>query len=73
VAANACYTIWRMAQKRPTLIQTAFRLPADIIDAMTLVRERDGTLQSEQARRALRDWLTKRRALKRAPTNEKHR
>jgi hypothetical protein len=67
---NGRYTIVDMARTkratRTTLVQTAFRLPTDIIDAMALVRDRDGTLQSEQARRALRDWLTKRGALKAA-------
>jgi hypothetical protein len=44
--------------------QTAFRLPADILGAMQRVKEQDGMPQSEQARRALREWLEKRGALK---------
>lgn len=44
--------------------QTAFRLPADIADAMRRVKEDEGIPQSEQVRRALREWLEKRGALK---------
>lgn len=43
--------------------QTAFRLPVEISDAMQRIKEEDGIPQSEQVRRALREWLEKRGAL----------
>lgn len=52
---------------RPRQTLTAFRLPADILDAMRYVRERDGIGLSEQVRRALRDALVKRGALAAPP------
>jgi len=44
--------------------QTAFRLPVEISDAMQRIKEQDGIPQSEQVRRALREWLEKRGVLK---------
>ena len=41
----------------PSQRQTAFRLPAEILDGLQHVKERDGTPISEQVRRALRAWL----------------
>jgi predicted DNA-binding protein len=51
--------------------QTAFRLPADILDAMQRIKEQDGMPQSEQVRRALREWLGNRGALKSAKGGKK--
>ena len=34
-----------------------FRLDGDLIEGLKIVRERDGILPSEQARRAVRAWL----------------
>jgi Arc/MetJ-type ribon-helix-helix transcriptional regulator len=46
---------------------TALRLPVEISDAMQRIKEQDGIPQSEQVRRALREWLEKRGELKRLP------
>jgi hypothetical protein len=53
--------------------QTAFRLPADITDAMLRVKQQDGMPQSEQVRRALRAWLEERGALKPVRTTKEKR
>jgi hypothetical protein len=42
----------------------AFDLDEDLIRGIKLVRERDGIFQAEQVRRALRQWLEQRGALK---------
>jgi hypothetical protein len=39
-----------------------FRLDIDLIDAMNDLRDRDGIQPSEQARRAIREWLANKRA-----------
>jgi hypothetical protein len=44
--------------------QTAFRIPTDLSDAMQAVKDRDGVPQSEQVRRAIREWLEKRGVLR---------
>jgi len=41
-----------------------FRLDNDLIEALKVVHERDGVQPSEQARRALRQWLEAKGALK---------
>ena len=51
--------------------QIGFRLPDDLASAMVAVKQQDGIPQSEQVRRALREWLEKRGALKRAGRKEK--
>jgi predicted DNA-binding protein len=53
--------------------QTAFRLPTELSDAMQAVKQRDGIPQSEQVRRAIREWLEKRGALKPARPSTRHR
>ena len=44
--------------------QTAFRIDEDIAAAMQRVKAEVGIPASEQVRRALREWLAKRGALK---------
>jgi hypothetical protein len=41
--------------------QTAFRIEPEILDGLQRVKERDGIPISEQVRRALREWLERRR------------
>jgi Arc/MetJ-type ribon-helix-helix transcriptional regulator len=43
---------------------TAFAIDPDLAVALKLVKARDGVSESEQIRRALREWLEDRRALK---------
>jgi uncharacterized protein (DUF4415 family) len=43
---------------------TAFRVDADMMDAMRRLQERDGIGLSEQMRRALRPWLESKGVLK---------
>jgi hypothetical protein len=43
---------------------STFRLGDDIVAAMERLQVRDGITPSEQARRALAEWLTKKRVLK---------
>lgn len=43
---------------------TTVRLPDDLLAAMAKLQERDGIPVSEQIRRALRDWLTTKRVLR---------
>lgn len=40
-----------------------FWIDAELLEGLRLVKERDGVLESEQIRRAIRDWLEKRDAL----------
>jgi hypothetical protein len=49
-----CHT---MAAKRVT----AFRIDEELLNEMREVWERDGVAMPEQVRRALRDWLDRRR------------
>ena len=44
--------------------QSNFRIDPDIMDGLQLVKERDGIPLSEQMRRALREWLRQKGALK---------
>jgi uncharacterized protein (DUF4415 family) len=50
----------------PTPIRkiVTFRLDDDLIEALKVVHNRDGVQPSEQARRALRQWLEAKGALK---------
>jgi len=41
-----------------------FRIDADLDDGLKLVKERDGIPESEQIRRAVREWLERRKAIK---------
>ena len=43
---------------------TAFAIDPDLAVALKLVKARDGVSESEQIRRALREWLEDRGALK---------
>lgn len=63
---NVRYTMTGMVKKRPNterLTLTAFRLTPEILAGLRLVRERDGIAISEQARRAIAEWLTTQKAL----------
>ena len=40
-----------------TLKPTTFRLETEIMDALAVIRERDGIGVSEQVRRALKQWI----------------
>jgi hypothetical protein len=51
-----------MASSRKEL--TAFRVDAELMDAMRRLQERDGISFSEQMRRALRPWLEAKGVLK---------
>ena len=42
---------------------TGFRLDAELLEGLRLVYERDGILPSEQVRRAVRVWLTRKKVL----------
>ena len=42
------------------LKQTAFRVSEETLEGLRRVRQRDGTLLSEQVRRALGEWLVAR-------------
>jgi hypothetical protein len=44
-----------------------FRIDPELDDALKAVKERDGIAESEQIRRALREWLQKRGVLKATP------
>jgi len=50
---------------------STFRLGDDITAAMERLQRRDGISLSEQARRALVPWLTKKGVLKKAPRTQK--
>jgi hypothetical protein len=43
---------------------TTFRIDDDLLEAMEFLKERDGIPYSEQLRRAMREWLEKKGALK---------
>jgi hypothetical protein len=45
---------------------TAFAIDPDLADGLKRVKERDGISESEQIRRALREWLTRRDGLEEA-------
>ena len=40
-----------------TLKPTTFRLETEIMEALTVIRDRDGIGVSEQVRRALKHWI----------------
>jgi hypothetical protein len=40
-----------------TLKPTTFRLETEIMDALAVIRDRDGIPVSEQVRRALKQWI----------------
>ena len=40
-----------------TLKPTTFRLETEIMDALAMIRDRDGVAVSEQVRRALKQWI----------------
>jgi metal-responsive CopG/Arc/MetJ family transcriptional regulator len=42
---------------------TAFRLDDELLEGLRQVYERDGILQSEQVRRAVRMWLKRKKVL----------
>jgi metal-responsive CopG/Arc/MetJ family transcriptional regulator len=44
-----------------TTITTTIRLPEDLVRAMQRLHARDGIVMSEQIRRALREYLTKKK------------
>jgi hypothetical protein len=44
-----------------TLKPTTFRLETEIMDALAVIRERDGIGVSEQVRRALKQWIAEKR------------
>jgi predicted DNA-binding protein len=46
------------------LKQTAFRLPSEQIEALQLIKERDGIPISEQVRRAVEVWIVERGGVK---------
>jgi Arc/MetJ-type ribon-helix-helix transcriptional regulator len=41
-----------------------FRIDPDLDAGLKLVKERDGIAESEQIRRAVREWLERRKAIK---------
>jgi hypothetical protein len=40
-----------------SLKPTTFRLETEIMDALAVIRDRDGIAVSEQVRRALKNWI----------------
>jgi hypothetical protein len=57
------------------LRQTAFRLEADLLEALQEIKRRDGVPVSEQVRRALQAWVESKGVMKaerkRAPTRKR--
>lgn len=49
---------------------TTFRIDDDLLDAMTALKHRDGIPYSEQIRRAMREWLERKGALKTKPAKK---
>jgi Ribbon-helix-helix protein, copG family len=54
------YKLMAMVRRR----LTSFAIDSDLAAALKLVKERDGVNESEQIRRALREWLEDKGALK---------
>ena len=51
---NTCrYTVWNTLTLKPV----TFRMETEIMDALAVIRERDGVAVSEQVRRALKQWI----------------
>lgn len=46
---------------------TTFRLDTDIMDALAVIRDRDGVPVSEQVRRALKDWIDAKNVKRKTP------
>jgi hypothetical protein len=53
-----------------TLKPTTFRLETEIMEALSVIRDRDGIGVSEQVRRALKQWIAE-KGVKMKPTSRR--